>query len=83
MRNIEEIKNNPCLRDIEPSLDGGILLPTNCTNGDVIKTLFNVKDDDIKTFKLSNMAIVDTWDWRMEMNLDWWNAPYKAESEDK
>lgn len=69
------------IEDIEKFNYKTIPIPDNATNGDVIKTLFNVEDDDIKTFKLSNMAVVDTWDWRMDTTLDWWNAPYKENTD--
>lgn len=55
------------------------------TNGEVIKALFpdtkiitqydNPVGDVFIVFTLNNED--------MQVNLEWWNAPYKAESEDK
>lgn len=55
-----------------------IPIPENPTNGDVIKVLFpNAKV--VETNTVVGIGI----DGTTTFNKDWWNAPYKAESEDK
>ena len=65
----------------------------NLTNGDVIKALFNIPDNDIdeglsttyiytKTRVLKGGSQDHLREW-ITFNRDWWNAPYKAESEVK
>lgn len=55
------------------------------TNGDMIKAMFpkawisNYIDFDNKC----TLYIDDKMEVDMEVDIDWWNAPYKAESEDK
>ena len=57
-----------------------IEIPENATNGDVIKAVFDVKE----VRQLDCCAFIDTSDdANMRTYKDWWNAPYKAESEDK
>lgn len=50
------------------------------TNGDVIKAIFpNIDIEQIED-------IIDVYGMskcRVTYDTDWWNAPYKAESEDK
>jgi len=55
------------------------------TNGDVIKAMFPKS----KTVQLTNMTIAvwyevigDCGKW-VNYQIDWWNAKYKAESEEK
>lgn len=48
-------------------------IPDNATNGDVIKLLFQYDDLGIEVIE-GNI--------RFNLGDDWWNAPYKAESED-
>ncbi len=64
-----------------------IHIPNNATNGDMIKTLFphiSVKDNCQKYYSvdienLSKDNSLNTIGFRKE----WWDAPYKAKSEDK
>lgn len=63
----------------------GVVLPNNATNGEVIKAMFpNVKTigHPIKTENdsIRNHAIGEEI---LRCSDSWWNAPYKAESEDK
>ena len=46
------------------------------TNGEVIKAIF---PNELLTSTTSTLW----WGDNMSFNKDWWNAPYKAESEDK
>ena len=48
-------------------------IPDNATNGDVIKLLF--QDDDL------GIEVIEG-NIRFNLGDEWWNAPYKAESED-
>ena len=53
------------------------VFPNNATNGDMIKAMFpNVS---VKIFEDMNTVIFGN----TQFDLDWWNAPYKKESEDK
>ena len=55
-----------------------IEIPYNATNGDVIKALFYVKDiEELECCTFASIA----GDADMRVYKDWWNAPYKAESE--
>lgn len=78
------VENGDQLGHYERLVVNGTPLPDNATNGDVIKTLF------------AEYRVVDTLDGfiriidpiynlatKGRLKKDWWNAPYKAESEDK
>ena len=59
-----------------------IEIPNNATNGDVIRTLFphirwfvNEDNEVFTDHKTINQRFVS-------FNADWWNAPYKMESEE-
>ena len=58
------------------------ILPENATNGDVIKAIFpNV---EIARIQANCVIIWIDKPWiKCEISNHWWNAPYKAESEDK
>lgn len=51
------------------------ILSTNTTNGDVIKSLFNVEIVDDFTFSYG----VKLNDYYVQFNKDWWNTPYEGE----
>ena len=59
----------------------------NPSNGDVIASIF--PDAEIRYYKnLSGMKSVDVTLYKgvygtMTLDRDWWDAPYKAESEDE
>lgn len=56
-------------------LNNAIVLPDNCTNGDIIKTMFNIEivDDFHHSYgvTLTNSNYV-------QFNKDWWNTPYEV-----
>lgn len=58
----------------------------NLTNGDVIKAMF---PDAIKSNYVESDLVMQDYvtiylgDYEMRVSYDWWNAPYKAENEDK
>ena len=54
-----------------------IVIPEGATNGDVIKAMF----PNFHTDEMSHTIWVGYDD--MSFRKEWWNAPYKAESEDK
>jgi len=58
-----------------------IKIPQNATNGDAIKAIFpNIKIEEID----NDFLVVRNWDIQGTPFFKvWWNAPYKAESEDK
>lgn len=59
-----------------------VCVPKDATNGDMIKAMFpnawksNYIDSD-------NKCTLYIGDDELEVDIDWWNAPYKTESEDK
>ena len=58
-----------------------IIIPKGATNGDMIKIVFPSSEvretmDDLVHYTLDGYVGAYT-------TKDWWNAPYKAESEDK
>lgn len=64
--------------DMAKAIRKGILLPKNATNGDIIRAMFP------KAEVIEKRAVVMVGISRMIVfDFDWWNAPYKAESEDK
>lgn len=87
----DDIKSNTgsCTEEIYSAIQNGVLLPTNATNGDVIKALFpNAHDwivrntiegdaqgeDEVSHFlELPNNLIINRF------TEDWWNAPYEGE----
>lgn len=81
----DDIKSNTgsCTEEIYSAIQNGVLLPTNATNGDVIKALLNLKDEDIKA-KNSCITcdiieyIVDTDIYFLRFDGNWWNAPYEG-----
>lgn len=54
-----------------------IVIPEGATNGDVIKAMF----PNFHTNEMSHTIWVGYDD--MSFRKEWWNSPYKAESEDK
>jgi len=61
-----------------------IVIPKNATNGDVIKALFpNIKINDIDCLKMIYTGIdhKNMIGFNLDATKEWWNAPYKAESE--
>lgn len=62
-----------------------IELPKNATNGDMIKTIFpNAEIKEIRgSFDKNKLLGYRTWldGHSQDYFLDWWNAPYKEESD--
>ncbi len=53
-----------------------IIIPNNATNGDALIRLYpNLK------YTIQNGRVVTTIGVAASFDLDWWNAPYKEESE--
>ena len=67
--------------EMKDALQSGIILPENAANGDIIKAMFpNMKvgfitENQIGVYYVKNAPYATVFD------LDWWNAPYKAERE--
>ena len=55
------------------ALNGGLRLPDNATNGDMIKVMFPFADIEIG----GRIVAVDINVWITTFPLDWWNAPYE------
>ena len=66
------------IRFIKECIKNGTPLPKNPTNGDMLKTMFNIEvvDDFYQSvgIKLNRSNYI-------QFNKDWWNAPYKGVSE--
>ena len=55
-----------------------INIPEGATNGNALISLYpNLK------YMIQNGRVITTIGVASSFDLDWWNAPYKAESEDK
>lgn len=73
----EGVTGDTTFRDYErealTAIRKGTVLPNNPTNGDMIKALFPMFVESEKNYDA------------VEINFknDWWNAPYKAESEEQ
>ena len=65
------------LIDSAPTVEA-IPIPKNATNGDIIKALF----PDKQFVSICSDRIYDyTTDNMIDCNLDWWNAPYKENTD--
>ena len=70
---VEQIDNAPTV----------LTIPDNPTNGDMIKALWNLSDNDIDigfgtVYVYTNIRVFNGQDReRLFFNKDWWNAPYK------
>ena len=66
-------------------IDDAIPIPDNATNGDVIKAMFpntEVDDYDYGKDPVIDVYGIDNTEY-ITLRKAWWNAPYKAESENK
>lgn len=66
----------------------GTPIPDNATNGDVIKAIFPYIDEKSKLFKDNGTQYDISVDigtkWAsLDFDKEWWNASYKAESENR
>lgn len=70
---------------ITKAYKNGTFIPENATNGDIIKIMFpDVEVTEIKgSFDKDKLLGYRTWlgGRSQDYLLDWWNAPYKKESE--
>lgn len=57
-----------------------IYIPENATNGDALCMLFPYMH---YTLSDSSPRVITTIGIASSFDVDWWNAPYKKESEDK
>lgn len=56
-------------------------LPENATNGDMIKAIFsNAWISNYIDF--DNKCTLYIGDYELEVDIDWWNAPYKGSEEE-
>lgn len=70
-----DCKYSLCCPEDAPTV---LTIPDNPTNGDIIKALFPNK----QFVSICSNRIYDfTTDNKIDCDLEWWNAPYKAESE--
>lgn len=70
--------------DIKNIIRNGTPLPKGATNGDMIKAMFpNIEIEGIGGITGLECVAVSIGLGTSYFALDWWDAPYKAESEDK
>ena len=67
MSDLFEIKRNPNIIEI----------PNNATNGDIFKTLFDVKGVRIYRTRVVIWTLLNGNIEPIDFQLEWWNAPYK------
>ena len=67
---------NNCELVHEADTVNAIVIPDGATNGDMIKALFSDKEiwESEISYELDGVA---------DFSWEWWNAPYKSESEEK
>ena len=88
-------KYNWCLshNDVVFMVANGTPISDNATNGDIIKAMFNILDSEIDeglstTYIYTKTRVLkggsqDRLREQITFNRDWWNAPYKVETEEK
>lgn len=86
----EELLANAYIKGASDLLQGKIegmpkivVIPDGATNGDMIKTMFpNLQVVDVGVHRLI-VTFLDCYNImsRSSIDMNWWNAPYKAESE--
>lgn len=76
----ETIKEEEVGNVVYKVIKNGTPLPENPTNGDMIKAIFpNVRLDDGGEWRHIFWGVQA----KASFSQDWWNAPYKAESEEQ
>ena len=66
-----------------------LTIPDNLTNGDMIKAMFPNATIEIMKSSIEKTMVCVTWNFKdipsyyNRFYEEWWNAPYKMESEDK
>ena len=63
-------------------LERSVELPYNATNGDMIRAMFPSNEIEIEKGIVWVHRFGGNRGWQRFLE-DWWNAPYKVESEDK
>lgn len=63
-----------------------IEIPEGATNGDMIKAMWNISDEDIdigtySVYVYVPKRIIKGYNNRIVFNRDWWNSPYRKEQE--
>lgn len=73
------------LPSAQTQFHNAIIIPENATNGDMIKAMFPyIKIHEHEKTDICDAYIqIDIWDFSIYVSKEWWNAPYKVESEDK
>lgn len=72
-----QVWEGEALADIKNCIKPVLTIPENPTNGDMIKAIFPNCKLKVLTDKKEVVAL------ELKDVKEWWNAPYKAESEDK
>lgn len=68
---------------ISLALCDATILSADVTNGDIIKAILNLKDEDIKAKEscISGVIleyVIDTDIYFLRFDASWWNAPYEG-----
>ena len=87
---IEVIKASDCannIGDYDVHIHNAIIIPQNVTNGEIIQALFPNGAVAVMSYPSNKVGFI-TRDGNPDDNYvwyptSWWNAKYKAESEDK
>lgn len=82
LKNFPEVSNSKKIEALSNAIDivdaYEAFISNNATNGDIIKALFpNMYIEEC------DYDIFTTLDGDTRFTYDWWNAPYKPESEEK
>lgn len=82
---------NRIIDSFDSVVDGVIVIPKGATNGDMIKAMFGIADNDIDeglstTYVYTKTRVLkgglqDYLREQITFNRDWWNAPYKRGNE--
>ena len=87
---VEDLKD--ALYDARKQLKNAIIITKEATNGEVIKAMFGITDNDIDeglstTYVYTKTRVLkggsqDYLREQITFNRDWWNAPYKRKVEE-
>ena len=61
----------------EKDLNRIVVIPDNATNGDIIKTLFDVKEVRKYRTRVTVWTLLNGNIEPIDFQLKWWNTPYK------
>ena len=83
IKNNELLSNSSYKTEIWEAINNGIPFFQNATNGDMIKNLYPYILTTEDNLTGQDVVVIQANGTIMVCLKDWWDAPYKAESEDK